>query len=59
MKKFNIQALDAESRLFSIFTTLLCLVVVALPHAALAYDAAADFSIGSNPNGALELRLVS
>jgi hypothetical protein len=34
-----------------ITTTLLCLVVVALPQAALAYDAAADFSTSSNPNG--------
>jgi len=34
-----------------IFTMLLCLVAIALPRTALAYDAAADFSIGSNPNG--------
>ncbi len=35
----------------SIFTTLLCLIVVALPQAALAYDAAADFSTSNDPNG--------
>jgi hypothetical protein len=40
-----------KSRLTPIITTLLCLVVVALPHAALADDAAGDFSLGSNPNG--------
>jgi hypothetical protein len=34
-----------------IVTTLLCLVVVALPKAALAYNAAGDFSTSSNPNG--------
>ena len=36
--------------LISIFATLLCLVAVALPHAALAYDASADFSTSTNPN---------
>ena len=40
-----------KSALTSIITTLLCLVVVALPHAALADDVAADFSTNSNPNG--------
>ena len=35
----------------SAFTMLLCLVVVALPHAALAYDASADFSTSNDPNG--------
>ena len=34
----------------STFTMLLCLVVVALPHAALAYDVSADFSTSANPN---------
>jgi hypothetical protein len=38
--------------LTSAVTMLLCLVVVALPSTASVYDAAADFSIGSNPNGA-------
>jgi hypothetical protein len=33
------------------FTALLCFALAALPYAASAYDAAADFSIGSNPNG--------
>src|SRR5579862_5525019 len=45
MKKFNVLSSALT------FTTLLCIVVVTLPHTALAYDAAADFSIGSNPNG--------
>jgi len=40
-----------KSVLTSTFTTLLCLVAVALPPAALAYDAAAEFSTNSNPNG--------
>ncbi len=52
MKKFNIPSSGRGITFISTFTTLLCLVVVALPHVALAYDAAADFSIGSNPNGA-------
>lgn len=40
-----------KSAFISSFTVLLCFVVVALPQAALADDAAADFSLGSNPNG--------
>jgi hypothetical protein len=44
-------SLSTKSALNSTFTALLCLFVVALPHAALAYDATADFSTNSNPNG--------
>lgn len=40
-----------KSAFISSFTALLCFAVAALPYAASAYDAAADFSIGSNPNG--------
>jgi hypothetical protein len=40
-----------NSAVSSIVTTLLCLVVVALPNAASADNAAGDFSIASNPNG--------
>src|ERR1700689_3164797 len=36
----------------SVFTSLLCLMVIALPHAALADDASADFSTSNDPNGA-------
>ena len=35
----------------STFAALLCMVVVCLPHAALAYDASADFSTSNDPNG--------
>ncbi len=35
----------------SVFTSLLCLMVIAFPHAALADDASADFSTSNDPNG--------
>ena len=41
-----------KSTLISTFATLLSLVVIALPSAAQAYNAAGDFSTSSNPNGA-------
>lgn len=40
-----------KSAFISSFTALLCFVVVARPQAALADDAAGDFSVSSNPNG--------
>lgn len=40
-----------KSTLTAIVTSLFCVVVVALPHAALADNAAGDFSLSSNPNG--------
>jgi|SRR5579859_5557471 len=40
-----------NSAFVSTVTAFLGLVVVALPHAALAYNAATDFSLGGNPNG--------
>lgn len=44
-------SLSKKSALISTVTALLCLIIVGLPHAALAYDAAADYSTSSNPNG--------
>jgi hypothetical protein len=41
-----------KSALISTFATLLSLVVLARPGAAQSYNAAGDFSIASNPNGA-------
>jgi PEP-CTERM motif len=41
-----------KSMLLSTFATLLSLVVITRPSAAQSYNAAADFSTGSNPNGA-------
>jgi hypothetical protein len=41
-----------KSTLITTFATLLSLVVLARPSAALSYNAAVDFSISSNPNGA-------
>jgi hypothetical protein len=38
--------------LLSTFATLLSLVVITRPSVAQSYNAAADFSTGSNPNGA-------
>ena len=43
---------STKSTLISTFATLLSLVVIALPSAAQAYNAAGDFSTASNPNGA-------
>ena len=40
-----------KSAFISSFTALLCLVVAARPHTALADDAAGDFSLSSNPHG--------
>jgi hypothetical protein len=39
-----------KSTLIATFASLVCLAVIALPSAASAYDAAADFSSSSNPN---------
>ena len=44
-------SLSKKSVIISTFVTLLGVVIIALPHPALAYDAAADFSSINNPNG--------
>jgi hypothetical protein len=51
-KGSSVMTTSRKSTLISAFATLLSLVVLARPSAAQSYNAAGDFSIGSNPNRA-------